>query len=236
MAGRPLLACCRLLAALAACLALSSSSWQASASAPSPQLEPLAILTVGSLNFDIIAHIDRLPARGETVTTRTPSTSLAVGGKGANQAVAASRLAAGTGRASRFVTLFGNDSHASWLEAALREEGVDVSGCGRAPGLPSGQGLVLLESDGQATSVVVGGANTAFPRETPEALAHLMRGTGVLMLQREVPEHVNEAVAAAAAAAGCPSCWTWAGRTDPSQMPCWPFWRTCAPTNPSWHA
>lgn len=35
---------------------------------------------------------------------------MAVGGKGANQAVAAARLAAGT-RPVRFVTRFGNDSH-----------------------------------------------------------------------------------------------------------------------------
>jgi hypothetical protein len=41
-------------------------------------------------------------------------------------------------------------------------------------------------------------------QESPEALAHLMEGTGVVMLQREVPEHVNEAVAAAAAKAGVP--------------------------------
>lgn len=48
-------------------------------------------------------------------------------------------------------------------EDALQAEGVDVSGCGRAA-LPSGQGLVLLEGDGHATSVVVGGANTDFPQ------------------------------------------------------------------------
>ncbi len=35
-------------------------------------------------------------------------------------------------------------------------------------------------------------------------MAHLMQGTGAVLLQREVPEHVNEAVAAAAAAAGVP--------------------------------
>jgi hypothetical protein len=41
-------------------------------------------------------------------------------------------------------------------------------------------------------------------QETPAALAHLMRGTGAVLLQREVPEHVNEAVAAAAVAAKVP--------------------------------
>lgn len=39
---------------------------------------------------------------------------------------------------------------------------------------------------------------------TVAALGHLVKGAGAVMLQREVPEHVNEAVAAAAAAAGVP--------------------------------
>jgi hypothetical protein len=37
-----------------------------------------------------------------------------------------------------------------------------------------------------------------------EPLAHLVRGAGAVLLQREVPEHVNMAVATAAAAAGVP--------------------------------
>jgi hypothetical protein len=37
-----------------------------------------------------------------------------------------------------------------------------------------------------------------------EALSHLVAGAGVVLLQREIPEHVNAAVAAAAAAAGVP--------------------------------
>ncbi|KAL4426410.1 hypothetical protein ABPG77_004704 [Micractinium sp. CCAP 211/92] len=178
------------LLALAACLLLSGS---VSTTAAPP------ILVVGSLNVDITVPVHRLPERGETITAREPSTSIAVGGKGANQAVAAARL----GAAVSFVGRFGNDSYAAWLEDALRAEGVDVSGCGRAA-LPSGHGLVLLEGDGHATSVVVGAANTDFPQLTAAALGHLVKGAGAVMLQREVPEHVNEAVAAAAGAAGVP--------------------------------
>jgi hypothetical protein len=99
------------------------------------------ILTVGSLNVDIIIGVDRLPTAGETLMARTPSAAVAAGGKGANQAVAAARLSAGTGRASRFVTQFGNDSYAAMMEAALLAEGVDVSACGRVA-MPSGQGIV----------------------------------------------------------------------------------------------
>lgn len=116
---------------------------------------------VGSLNQDVIVHVDRLPHPHETITARRPTASLAVGGKGANQAVAAARLTRGTGRAARFVTRFGNDSAAAWMEAALLAEGLDVSSSSRAA-MPSGQGIVLLEPDGSATSIVLGGSNTAF--------------------------------------------------------------------------
>ena len=120
-----------------------------------------AILVVGSVNVDIIADVGRLPSSGETLTATKPAAATAVGGKGANQAVAAARLGVGSGRAVRFVGRFGNDSHAAMLEAALVAEGVDVSQS-RHVGLPSGQGWVLLEPDGTATSVVLGGSNTAF--------------------------------------------------------------------------
>lgn len=79
------------------------------------------------------------------------------------QAVAAARLAAGTGRSVRFVGRLGNDSHAAMLQDALVENGVDVSGCGRAPDQPSGHGIVLLEPDGAASSVVLAGSNAAWP-------------------------------------------------------------------------
>ena len=39
--------------------------------------------------------VRRLPSSGETTTARSPSATIAVGGKGANQAVAAARLAGG---------------------------------------------------------------------------------------------------------------------------------------------
>lgn len=70
-----------------------------------------------------------------------PAADIAVGGKGANQAVAVARLAAGTGRTSRFVCQFGNDAHAAMMEKALVAEGVDVSASGHVD-LPSGNGIV----------------------------------------------------------------------------------------------
>eukprot|EP00775_Hariotina_reticulata_P004956 gene4956-5197_t len=51
------------------------------------------------------------------------------------------------------------------LQQELSANGVDISGCTRASDLPSGQGVVMLEPDGAASSVVLGGANTAWPED-----------------------------------------------------------------------
>lgn len=165
---------------------------------------------VGSLNIDIIVPVHRLPTKDETITAREAATILAVGGKGANQAIAASRLLGGAAASAsapraRFVSRFGNDGHADMLQRELSADGVDISLCEKVPDLPSGQGIVLLSADGSASSIVVGGSNTAWaPTSDPASLQPLLRGAGVLLLQREVPEHVNEAYAAAAHALGVP--------------------------------
>lgn len=162
------------------------------------------VVVVGSLNVDFTIRVDRPPHLDETVLATDPAVTTTMGGKGANQAVAAARLAAGT-RAVKFVGVFGNDAHAVALEDELRANAVDVSHSGRAPHLPSGQGIVMLSPDGSASSVVVSGANTAWPTD-PDALVNLMvrvvRGARIVMLQREIPERVNLATAAASSAAG----------------------------------
>jgi sugar/nucleoside kinase (ribokinase family) len=64
--------------------------------------------------------------------------------------------------AVRFICRFGNDSYAEMLQQQLAEAGVDISSCQHIADLGSGQGIVMLEPDGAASSIVVGGSNTAW--------------------------------------------------------------------------
>jgi len=157
--------------------------------------------------MDIVIEVDRFPRAGETVVTQDPKTGKTVpGGKGANQAVAAARFTEGTGRRAQFVCQFGNDAFARTLEQTLGDHKVDISGAGHSREHPSGQGYVLLQPDGGVSSIVIGGSNAAWPGAPMEEgpLRSMVRGAAAVMLQREVPEHVNEAVAAEAHAAGVP--------------------------------
>jgi len=165
--------------------------------------EQKPLLVCGSLNADIIIEINRFPKKGETLSARSPDTGIMVpGGKGANQAVAAARLSAGTGRQAKFVCQFGNDSHAFKLEQVLREKEVDIGNCGRS-NKPSGQAFIFLEEDGSNSILIVGGSNVAWPKDV-NAFAQQIRGASAVLLQREIPEYVNEAVSEVAVKAGVP--------------------------------
>ncbi|MGO4245619.1 ribokinase [Paenarthrobacter sp. RAF54_2] len=124
-----------------------SSSPQSSA----PILLP-ALTVVGSINLDITATASRLPTPGETVggaiLRQQP------GGKGANQAVAAARLAG----ASRMVGAVGRDEAGRSLLDAMASAGVDVQDIAQV-NAATGTALVLVDSEGENQIVVCPGAN-----------------------------------------------------------------------------
>ena len=70
----------------------------------------MKVVVIGSSNIDMVAQVSHLPAPGETVGDANFMQSL--GGKGANQAVAAARL----GGFVTFVTSLGNDMYADILK------------------------------------------------------------------------------------------------------------------------
>jgi ribokinase len=115
-------------------------------------LATAGLTVVGSINVDLIATADRLPGPGETVggaiLSRQP------GGKGANQAVAAARLA---GRA-RMIGAVGDDADGVSAVSHLAKVGVDVSGIKKVPE-PTGTALIVVDQAGENQIAVCGGAN-----------------------------------------------------------------------------
>jgi ribokinase len=152
----------------------------------------VSVTVVGSLNEDVLVRVPRLPGRGETVIGG--STTVAPGGKGANQAAAAGRL----GRGVHMVGRVGADPAGDRQLAALAEAGVNVGRVLRTPGVPTGSATIAVEEDsGENLIVVLPGANGQL---TPEDVdVESVRRARVLLLQLEVP---MVAVAAAASATG----------------------------------
>jgi len=151
------------------------------------------ITVIGSINLDLIARVQRLPAPGETVPGDGFST--APGGKGANQALAAARA----GASVRMVGAVGSDPFAAQATELLRSGGVDLGGVRLTP-YATGVALILVGDDGENVIAIVPGANQEVDAAAVEA-ATLQRGEHVL-LQHEVPLATVEAALDAARQAG----------------------------------
>jgi ribokinase len=147
---------------------------------------PPRIAVVGSVNLDLVAHCERLPRPGETVTGA--SFQRVPGGKGANQAVAAARLGADV----RFVGMVAVDDLADEALAGLSDDGVDISGVAwiSEAGVHTGVALILVDGVGENQIVVAPGANAHLsPAEIDVGDAD------AVLCQLEIPD---EAVYAAA--------------------------------------
>jgi ribokinase len=111
------------------------------------------IVVVGSLNLDRTYSLGRLPREGESL--HATGHEVASGGKGANQAVAASLLGADV----RLVGAVGADAAGTLLLDAVAASGVDVTGVRRRPDGSTGEAVIFVDDDGQNLIVISPGAN-----------------------------------------------------------------------------
>ena len=137
------------------------------------------VVVVGSANVDLVVDVARHPAPGETVLGG--DLRRCAGGKGANQAVAASRAG---GAATTFVGAVGRDDAAELLLSSLHGAGVATDAVERVDA-PTGTALITVAPDGENTIVVAAGAN-ARVRVTPRSAAALATAD-VVLAQLEIP-------------------------------------------------
>lgn len=154
------------------------------------------ILVIGSSNTDMVIKTKKMPAPGETVLGGT--FLLNPGGKGANQAVAATRL----GGKVTFVTKRGNDLFGNQTVGLLMREGIDTENIIKDPELPSGVALITVDAKGENTIVVAPGANGNLqPEDFPPQLFDCSRYE-IMLLQLEIPMETVEYAAMKASECG----------------------------------
>ncbi|MEP6464239.1 MAG: ribokinase [Frankiaceae bacterium] len=151
------------------------------------------VLVIGSVNADLLLHVQRHPRPGETLLAS--SSTVAPGGKGANQAVAAARLGAPTG----FVGAVGDDAYAEVAVSGMTSAGVDLDRLVRVPG-PTGVAVVIVAADGENSIVVASGANAEMDPGRIRGIS--FDDVAVCVLQGELLASVTIAAADAAAQAG----------------------------------
>jgi len=154
------------------------------------------IVVVGSSNTDMIIKLQHIPRAGETVLGGEFLT--AAGGKGANQAVAASRAG---GRVSLIARL-GSDILGDQAIAGFISDGIDISHIARERRLASGAALIFVARNGENSIAVAPGANGRLsPADVKKARA-LITEARILLMQLETPLDTVHAAARIAASKG----------------------------------
>lgn len=138
------------------------------------------IVVIGSSNTDMTIKGDRLPAPGETVAGGI--FYMGPGGKGANQAVAASRL----GGNVSLVCKVGRDLFGDNAVKGYEREGIDTSRILRSEEA-SGTALILVDASGENCISVASGANGDFSVSDVDSVADVIRGADFVLLQLEIP-------------------------------------------------
>lgn len=137
------------------------------------------IVVIGSINLDLVANVERLPAPGETVAGSHFIT--AAGGKGANQALASSRA----GGAVKLIGAVGDDAFKQQALELLAASDTDLTGIETVAGA-TGTASIMVDRDGQNIIAVIPGANACVtPRFVDDAA--LAEGD-IVVLQHEIPQ------------------------------------------------
>lgn len=142
------------------------------------------VAVIGSLNIDVALMLDHLPAQGATIAVQDEAENF--GGKGANQAVAASRQ----GAEVTFIGAVGADERGKAFKTLLADEGIDTQYIYTKEQQPTGSATILLEADGHNTIMVHGGANMALTVDDVQAAKLALMEADVVVAQLEVPSAV----------------------------------------------
>src|SRR5690242_15959806 len=139
------------------------------------------VAILGVFVADLAFRAGRMPAIGETIIGS--GFAMGPGGKGSNQAVAASRLGADV----TFITRIGRAAFADVALATWAREGVTARAI-RGDNDPTGAAFIYVnEQSGENAIIVYPGAGGAIAPADVDAAADAVRGAGVFVTQLEQP-------------------------------------------------
>lgn len=146
---------------------------------------PVKIAVVGSFVTDFIFKTPRRPVKGETIVGT--GFELAMGGKGANQAVMAALMGAEVSMIGRV----GADQFGDMQIENMRRVGVNTDYIVRDPREGTGCSGIIVDETGDNSIVFVPRANRAVVREDVDAGIEALRAAETLLVQLELPFKVN---------------------------------------------
>lgn len=146
------------------------------------------IVVIGSSSIDLVVSAERRPKAGETIIGESFKT--VPGGKGANQAVAASRL----GAQVYMVGCVGDDNFGKVILDNFKENEVIIDCVEPVTGVESGTAHITL-AEGDNSIIVVKGANNYVTPEYVNQARNIIKNAKIVLIQQEIPEETVEFVA-----------------------------------------
>lgn len=176
-------------------------------------MAPYTISVIGSLNTDLVSVTPRVPSGGETLTGTSFSTG--PGGKGANQAVACSRISRPNPKSSRsiapgsdvvvkMVGAVGADSFGSDLVKGMSEDGIETLSVRVVDGQTTGVAVIMVEEGtGENRILLNPGANHSLqPSDFQDVTSFGTPKPDLVILQLEIPLQTVLQIIETAKAAG----------------------------------
>ena len=140
----------------------------------------MTIAIFGSANIDIAVNVDELPDSGQTIHAR--GQQINIGGKGANQAVAARSIYRGD---VRFMAVVGDDPFGRFFCSEIQRYGLSTAHIRTHSNSPTGMALIHIDKAANNSITVCGGANMDWPDTGPDSL--FFEGAKIALFQLETP-------------------------------------------------
>lgn len=154
------------------------------------------ICVIGSANIDLTFRTPRFPQPGETLTGHALHQGM--GGKGANQAVAAARLGADV----TFVACVGSDSFGAEAIRQYQSEGIRTEFVRQDTSQPTGTAAIIVDDNAENCIIVVPGANAGLTAEDVRRASSAIQQADAVVCQLETPHEVTLEAFRIARAAG----------------------------------
>ncbi len=143
------------------------------------------IVVVGSSSIDLVLNTSKIPTANNTVLAESLQSFL--GGKGANQAIATSRLGAQT----YFISRVGMDPFGQQVLRNLNDEAVNVAYVVEDEDEDTGTAYVTASNEGNAITVVPAANYNLSPTDISEAEKYLV-AADLILTQLEIPMQTVE--------------------------------------------
>lgn len=147
------------------------------------------LIVLGSSNVDYILNVPHFLAPGETLAGDQYQVSL--GGKGANQAVAAGRAGADV----TFIAAVGDDDVGKSAISQFQQDQIDTGLIQVIENEKTGVALIFVNSEGENMIGIYAGANGAMTKEVVTPLLPEIGQADLLLMQLETPQEALDLAA-----------------------------------------